>query len=378
MNAPILSSLQLQRLNEGMSNSGEEVILWENADYKISRIPLRDNPDFYQFSVKNAVDHEVDVYAAYMGPVVHHQAHKVLFIAHEPEPYRQSNDDINAHHSSFYKIIHNNDQLATSLPSDKQIQALGIFTYGSYLRGLTPVPIEPKEFSISLLASVSYGSWSANPYNLQRPGLVFHYQDRIQTFERESEIHSLPTRFYVSSRGNIPEKFKTTRTMPTDYKAEHLYKSQFTIVIENVRERLYFSEKIYEPLLNKVIPIYIGCPNIGDYFEVRGLLIADNCDDIIRLCNTLSPETYEQMRPYVEENYRRAQILYRDNSFDKILGRSGIEVGSGKKANLNFLAKFSLQLLFNTYLYEREDENREEKLITREISKIIKECYGGR
>ena len=55
------------------------------------------------------------------------------------------------------------------------------------------------------------------------------------------------------------------------------------------------------------MPIYWGCPNIGDFFDTRGMIIVDSESDIIELCNQITPETYEQMKPYIDENYERAK-----------------------------------------------------------------------
>lgn len=53
------------------------------------------------------------------------------------------------------------------------------------------------------------------------------------------------------------------------------------IVIENVRARNYFSEKIVDCLVRGVTPIYVGCPNIGDYFDADGVFQCVDADEAV-------------------------------------------------------------------------------------------------
>ena len=52
-----------------------------------------------------------------------------------------------------------------------------------------------------------------------------------------------------------------------DFKKYELYDGyQFNICIENFETNHYFSEKIMNPLLMNITPIYLGCKNIASYF----------------------------------------------------------------------------------------------------------------
>ncbi len=50
-------------------------------------------------------------------------------------------------------------------------------------------------------------------------------------------------------------------------KLEALKDYQFSIAIENTQENGYFTEKLTDCILTDSTPIYIGCPNIDDYFN---------------------------------------------------------------------------------------------------------------
>lgn len=52
-----------------------------------------------------------------------------------------------------------------------------------------------------------------------------------------------------------------------DYKFNALKDYQFSICAENSIEKGYFSEKLFDCILTDTTPIYIGCPNIKDYFN---------------------------------------------------------------------------------------------------------------
>lgn len=63
------------------------------------------------------------------------------------------------------------------------------------------------------------------------------------------------------------------------------YQSQ--IVIENVRVRSYFTEKIVDCFARGVTPIYVGCPNIGDFFDARGIVQCVNAEHAIECAAAL-------------------------------------------------------------------------------------------
>jgi hypothetical protein len=82
----------------------------------------------------------------------------------------------------------------------------------------------------------------------------------------------------------------------------------FSIILENSQQDNYFTEKLIDCFLCKTVPIYWGCPNIGNYFNTTGLIILRSTDnDIIEELITqlmkCTPELYERMYDAVETNY---------------------------------------------------------------------------
>ena len=87
--------------------------------------------------------------------------------------------------------------------------------------------------------------------------------------------------------------------------------SQYSIAIENTQHKNYFTEKIIDCFLTKTIPLYWGCPNIGDFFDTAGVIKINDCDDLIRKANLLTPDHYEKKKDVIEANFIEAQ-KYKD------------------------------------------------------------------
>jgi len=122
----------------------------------------------------------------------------------------------------------------------------------------------------------------------------------------------IPTKFYETygDRNNIEDARVGKEFIFSD--------SQFGVVIENVSHRNYFSEKILDCFLLKTIPIYWGCSNIGDFFDIDGILVVSNIDDLIYVCNNLTEEFYESKKESIERNWNLAKqfVNYEQNIVD--------------------------------------------------------------
>jgi hypothetical protein len=99
---------------------------------------------------------------------------------------------------------------------------------------------------------------------------------RHEVTARVNELN-LPTKFYETygDRNNIEDA-----RIGKEYIFGDL---QFGIVIENVSHRNYFSEKILDCFLLRTIPVYWGCSNIGDFFDMDGIVTINNVDDLIHV-----------------------------------------------------------------------------------------------
>lgn len=93
---------------------------------------------------------------------------------------------------------------------------------------------------------------------------------------------------------------------PVQNKITALKDYRFSIVIENDSVDNWFTEKIIDCLVTGTVPIYWGCNNIGDYFDINGFIIIKNIDDFERIIPSLNVETYNRMLPFVMKNFEKS------------------------------------------------------------------------
>lgn len=95
--------------------------------------------------------------------------------------------------------------------------------------------------------------------------------------------------------------------------------SKFHIAVENCREENYFSEKLIDCFASKTIPIYYGCPNIQDFFNVDGIIIFNDLEELKTNLSQLSEDLYQQKNQAIEENYQLSKKYYGENCITKRL-----------------------------------------------------------
>jgi len=128
--------------------------------------------------------------------------------------------------------------------------------------------------------------------------------------KRLNFIESIKNRVDLFGRGirEIPSKLDALR----DY--------MFSVAIENVScDDYYFTEKITECFLAGTIPIYHGCPNIGKFFDERGILYFNNEEELHDIINSLSKEKYDSMLEYAKINFQKCFDfpIFSDDLYDK-------------------------------------------------------------
>lgn len=84
---------------------------------------------------------------------------------------------------------------------------------------------------------------------------------------------------------------------PFDAKSEGLARYRYSVVIENVREPNYFSEKLIDAILCRTVPIYWGCPNIGDFMDTSGMILCETGADIRAAITAMSDEDHAARLP---------------------------------------------------------------------------------
>ncbi|SFR57057.1 glycosyltransferase family 10 domain-containing protein [Litoreibacter janthinus] len=112
---------------------------------------------------------------------------------------------------------------------------------------------------------------------------------------------------------------------PFERKQDGLESYRYSVVIENIRESDYFTEKIVDSALCKTVPIYWGCPNIARFFNPDGMIICQSEADIRAALQQVSNDDYAARRAAIAENADRAKF-YAD-----YLRRAALTVQNGER-----------------------------------------------
>jgi hypothetical protein len=94
---------------------------------------------------------------------------------------------------------------------------------------------------------------------------------------------------------------------PIENKIIGLKDYRFHIVVENCKKNYYFSEKLIDCFVTGTIPIYWGCPSIGDFFDLDGILTFDTLEDLQKILNSLSNELYLNKLNSINKNFGTSQ-----------------------------------------------------------------------
>ncbi len=167
-------------------------------------------------------------------------------------------------HKRFYRILTRNEDLINSIPNGV------FFPFGSsWISKLDELEIM-KTRPCSLIAS------SKNSL----PG--HRLRHRIIRWAKDTGIE-------IDALGQGYQPFQP--------RAAGLAPYRFSVVIENTQEKHYFTEKIVDAILCKTIPIYWGCPNISDFFDVSGMIICKSEADLCHELTKISNEKYLKLLP---------------------------------------------------------------------------------
>lgn len=83
---------------------------------------------------------------------------------------------------------------------------------------------------------------------------------------------------------------------------------RFCIVVENQKQKYFFTEKIIDCFATRTIPIYWGATNISDYFNINGILTFNTMEELKGIIKTIhkNPEKiYNSLSYPISDNYLR-------------------------------------------------------------------------
>jgi hypothetical protein len=83
--------------------------------------------------------------------------------------------------------------------------------------------------------------------------------------------------------------------------------SMFHVAVENSTHKNYFTDKIIDCFCTKTLPIYWGAPNMGDFYDDRGIIYFKDENELVNILNNLTPEDYYSRLEYINNNYELAK-----------------------------------------------------------------------
>ena len=107
---------------------------------------------------------------------------------------------------------------------------------------------------------------------------------------------------------------------PIENKISGLKDYRFQIVVENCKKDYYFSEKLIDCFVTGTIPIYWGCPSIGDFFDLDGVITFDTVEELDIILNSLTEGLYLDKLQSINNNFVKSRdfIIADDILYKKI------------------------------------------------------------
>jgi len=232
------------------------------------------------------------------------QNKNIVLIMHEPEIIAHLRYPTIQNMDRFYRVYTCDEEILTRFP-EKSRRYLG--GSGSWARDEN-LASSPKEFKISSITGtkcfpgVSGHAFRQHLYfnqNLFPPNCIFFRSGAGEPLPEIANNPIIPYKHegdWVSGKEVIFDGF------------------QFSIVIENTQQKNFFTEKILDCLIFRSIPIYWGCPNIGEFFDTTGWIFFNNISDLLSKLNLLDSDYYEKYAEVIEKN--RIEALKYQNYYD--------------------------------------------------------------
>ena len=126
----------------------------------------------------------------------------------------------------------------------------------------------------------------------------------IASTKRDTDGHNL--RHLIARHHKHVDKFGTGYE-PIESKVEGLAPYRYSVVVESWRGDYYFSEKLIDCLSVGTIPIYWGCPSIGDFFDAEGILSFSTKTELDRIMSNINTADYQSRLDAVKRNLEAAQ-----------------------------------------------------------------------
>ncbi len=128
-------------------------------------------------------------------------------------------------------------------------------------------------------------------------------------------------RFTVAEKLHDKHKFDLYGAAFDNYfqdKTDALKDYCFSITIHNTIQNNFFTDGIIDCFALGTIPIFRGCPNIGDFFDINGIITFNTIEELDHILSNLTKDDYYSRIESVKNNYNIAKRFKRTNE-DQII-----------------------------------------------------------
>lgn len=161
------------------------------------------------------------------------------------------------------------------------------------------------------------------------------HRNRLNFIEK---IRKLPISKYIDIYGHgynhIPNKW------------DAIINYKYHLVLENSRQKDYWSEKLGDAFLGFALPIYYGCPNIYEYFDRDSLILIDINDvnnSVKVLQDLIDHDVFQNKKAKLK--VAREAILNKYNIFNLMSKLANKKASNYQKITLNTNAYFTDSIL---------------------------------
>lgn len=81
----------------------------------------------------------------------------------------------------------------------------------------------------------------------------------------------------------------------------------FSIAIMNMKEINYFTEILTDCFALGTVPIFWGCPNIKEFFNIKGIICFNEIKELDKILPSLNYNLYQSMMKGIEDNLERVK-----------------------------------------------------------------------
>ncbi|WP_425043425.1 hypothetical protein [Primorskyibacter sp. S87] len=187
---------------------------------------------------------------------------KISLMQGEPSVFfRKHMSMLHLSHRRFFRVLSFNEDLLARIPN-------GIF----FPYGTTWIP-----------------DW--RDLDIEKAGMC----SLVASAKRDSTGHKLRHEIVQWAQNNNQDvKVLGRGYAPFEDKADGLAPYRYSVVIENVREPNYFSEKLLDTVFCGAVPIYWGCPNLDRFCDPTGIIQCNSAEEIRNAVSSMSQTDFSE------------------------------------------------------------------------------------